>query len=70
MSEIDFKNTLNLPSTKFPMRGDLVKREPSRIQHWQKIDLYKKIQNKNADKPKFRNCSSCCIGNLTALQNY
>ena len=53
MSEIDFKNTLNLPSTKFPMRGDLVKREPSRIQHWQKIDLYKKIQNKNADKPKF-----------------
>ena len=53
MSDIDFKNTLNLPSTKFPMRGDLVKREPARIEHWQKIDLYKKIQEKNADKPKF-----------------
>ncbi|MBE6414126.1 MAG: isoleucine--tRNA ligase [Verrucomicrobiaceae bacterium] len=53
MSEKDFKNTLNLPSTKFPMRGDLVKREPSRIEHWQKNNLYKKIQQKNADKPKF-----------------
>ena len=53
MSEKDFKNTLNLPSTKFPMRGDLVKREPSRIEHWKKIDLYGAIQRKNANNPKF-----------------
>ena len=53
MSEKDFKNTLNLPSTKFPMRGDLVKREPSRIEHWQKINLYEKIQNKRKDNQKF-----------------
>lgn len=53
MAEKDFKNSLNLPSTKFPMRGDLVKREPSRIEHWKKIDLYSKIQKKNANAPKF-----------------
>ncbi len=53
MSEKDFKNTLNLPSTKFPMRGDLVKREPARIEHWKKMDLYGAIQRKNADNPKF-----------------
>lgn len=53
MSEKDFKNTLNLPSTKFPMRGDLVKREPSRIEHWRKIDLYGRIQKKNFGNKKF-----------------
>lgn len=53
MAESDLKNTLNLPKTGFPMRGDLVKREPVRIQHWKDIDLYGKIQQKNAGKPKF-----------------
>lgn len=53
MSEKDFKNTLNLPSTKFPMRGDLVRREPSRIEHWQKTKLYERIQKKHENCPKF-----------------
>ncbi len=53
MSQIDLKNTLNLPKTGFPMRGDLVKREPKRIEYRQKHDLYGKIQKKNAGKPKF-----------------
>lgn len=53
MSEKDFKDTLNLPNTKFPMRGDLVKREPARIEHWKKSDLYGRIQKKNAGHPKF-----------------
>ncbi len=53
MSDADLKNTLNLPTTKFPMRGDLVKREPSRIEHWRKTDLYGRIQKKNAGCPKF-----------------
>ena len=35
------------------MRGDLVKREPKRIEYRQKHDLYGKIQKKNAGKPKF-----------------
>lgn len=53
MSEKDFKNSLNLPNTKFPMRGDLVKREPARIEHWKKIDLYHKIQKLREGASKF-----------------
>ncbi len=53
MSEIDFKNTLNLPNTKFPMRGDLVKREPTRVEFRRTSDLYGKIQKKNAGREKF-----------------
>ncbi len=53
MSEKDFKSSLNLPSTRFPMRGDLVRRESSRIEHWKKMDLYGRVQKKNASGPKF-----------------
>lgn len=49
----DLKNTLNLPSTDFPMRGNLVEREPVRIRHWESLRLYEKIQDKNATGPKF-----------------
>ena len=35
------------------MRGDLVKREPARIEYWRKTDLYGRIQKKNAGYPKF-----------------
>jgi isoleucyl-tRNA synthetase len=49
----DLKNTLLLPKTDFPMRGDLVKREPLRLEHWQKLDLYAAIQNHRADAPAF-----------------
>jgi isoleucyl-tRNA synthetase len=49
----DLKTTLNLPQTRFPMRGDLVKREPTRIDHWNKIDLYGQIQAKNSRGPSF-----------------
>lgn len=36
----DYKNTLNLPETGFPMRGDLAKREPGMLQRWYEQDLY------------------------------
>ena len=49
----DLKNTLNLPQTGFPMRGNLVQREPVRIDHWEKLNLYEKIQSKNAAGPSF-----------------
>ena len=49
----DLKNTLNLPVTAFPMRADLVKREPSRTEHWSRIGLYSKIQQKNAGGEPF-----------------
>ncbi len=44
---IELKDTLNLPKTEFPMRGDLVKREPKRIAHWEKSCLYEAIIDKN-----------------------
>ena len=53
MPDTDLKNSLNLPKTGFPMRGDLVKREPSRIDFWKETDLYGRIQKKNAGCPKF-----------------
>jgi isoleucyl-tRNA synthetase len=49
----DLKNSLLLPKTDFPMRADLVKREPGRVAHWEKLGLYAKIQAKRAGKPSF-----------------
>ena len=49
----DLKDTLNLPQTNFPMRGNLVEREPGRIDHWKKIGLYERIQAKNSDGKSF-----------------
>ncbi|MDD6318596.1 MAG: class I tRNA ligase family protein, partial [Succinatimonas hippei] len=44
----DYKNTLNLPQTAFPMRGNLAKREPSALEDWEKRGLYKKIRTARA----------------------
>ncbi|MEW9899182.1 isoleucine--tRNA ligase [Chitinivorax sp. PXF-14] len=49
----DYKNTLNLPDTGFPMRGDLAKREPGMIQQWQQRQLYKQIRDAAKGRPKF-----------------
>ena len=49
----DLKDTLNLPQTNFPMRGNLVEREPERIDHWKKSGLYEKIQAKNSGGESF-----------------
>jgi isoleucyl-tRNA synthetase len=49
----NLKDTLTLPTTEFPMRGSLVQREPQRIGHWKKEDLYGKIQEKNSKGPTF-----------------
>jgi len=49
----DLKDTLNLPKTNFPMRANLVAREPERIAHWEKVSLYQAIQKKNAMGPLF-----------------
>ncbi len=50
-----YKATLNLPQTDFPMRGDLVKREPERLKHWEAASLYQQIddQRKKAGAPTF-----------------
>ena len=41
------KDTLNLPETDFPMRGNLVQREPKRIEHWAQTGVYERITEKN-----------------------
>lgn len=49
----DYKNTLNLPETGFPMRGDLAKREPSMLQNWYDKGLYQKIRQATKGKKSF-----------------
>ncbi|TKI08714.1 isoleucine--tRNA ligase [Martelella alba] len=49
----DYKNTLNLPDTGFPMRGDLAKREPGMLQRWYEQDLYGIIRHAKKGKKTF-----------------
>jgi len=49
----DYKNTLNLPDTAFPMRGDLAKREPGWVQRWQDDKLYERIRIASRGRPKY-----------------
>ena len=49
----DYKDTLNLPKTAFPMKASLAQREPQRLKQWQEMDLYGKIRAVSAGKPKF-----------------
>jgi len=49
----DYKDTLNLPDTPFPMRGDLAKREPQMVARWQAQQRYQKIRAAKQGKPKF-----------------
>lgn len=49
----DYKNTLNLPSTAFPMKANLAQREPEMLKRWQKNGLYEKIREVSAGRKKF-----------------
>ncbi|MBH1977871.1 MAG: isoleucine--tRNA ligase [Comamonadaceae bacterium] len=49
----DYRSTLNLPDTPFPMRGDLPKREPGWVQEWDEKGLYKRLRDARHGKPKF-----------------
>ena len=49
----DYKNTLNLPDSPFPMRGDLAKREPGWVKSWQEKKRYEAIRHAAAGRPKF-----------------
>ena len=49
----DYRSTLNLPDTPFPMRGDLAKREPQWVKEWQEGKVYEKIRAASAGRPKF-----------------
>ncbi|WP_028357967.1 isoleucine--tRNA ligase [Brackiella oedipodis] len=50
---MDYKNTLNLPSTAFPMRGNLPKREPKWVEEWQEKKVYEAIRRASQGRPKF-----------------
>jgi isoleucyl-tRNA synthetase len=49
----DYKDTLNLPDTKFPMRGDLAKREPQWVQEWQDKGVYHRLRQVAKGRPTF-----------------
>ncbi len=53
MITLDYKSTLNLPNTAFPMKGNLAQREPERLKHWQELDLYQAIRLEMQGRPKF-----------------
>lgn len=50
---MDYGKTLNLPKTEFPMRGNLPTKEPEMQKWWDDIDIYQKVQERTAGRPKF-----------------
>ena len=49
----DYKDTLNLPDTPFPMRGDLARREPLWVKEWQEKGLYRRLRAVTKGRPRF-----------------
>jgi isoleucyl-tRNA synthetase len=49
----DYKQTVNLPETAFPMKGDLARREPEMLAWWEANDIYGKLRAVAAERPKF-----------------
>ncbi len=50
---MDYKNTLNLPKTDFPMHAGLSKREPGMLEEWQKNKIYENLIKKNKGRPLY-----------------
>ena len=48
-----YRDTLNMPETPFPMRGDLPKREPLWVEQWQQGKLYERIREAAKGRPRF-----------------
>ncbi|WP_372624008.1 isoleucine--tRNA ligase [Falsiroseomonas sp.] len=49
----DYRGTVILPKTDFPMRGDLPKREPGWLARWEKLGLWERLRAQSAGRPKF-----------------
>jgi isoleucyl-tRNA synthetase len=49
----DYKDTLNLPETPFPMRGDLAKREPQWVKAWEEKGIYRRLRAISKGRPRF-----------------
>ena len=50
---MDYRSTLNLPATEFPMRASLSQNEPAILKKWEEMDLYHKIREQKKDKPLY-----------------
>lgn len=50
---MEYKDTLLMPKTEFPMRGNLPNREPQIQSKWEEMDIYKKVQERTKDRPLF-----------------
>ncbi len=50
---VEYKDTLLMPKTEFPMRGNLPKREPEMQARWEEMDIYKKVQERTNGRPKY-----------------
>lgn len=53
LRSMDYKNTLNLPDTPFPMRGDLPRREPAWVAQWQEKKVYQAVRDASRGRPTF-----------------
>jgi isoleucyl-tRNA synthetase len=49
----DYRDTVFLPRTPFPMKGDLPKREPQWLERWQKLDLWKQLRARSSGRQPF-----------------
>ncbi|MDR1581595.1 MAG: class I tRNA ligase family protein, partial [Synergistaceae bacterium] len=49
----DYKDSLFLPKTDFPMRANLSSREPGFLEFWEKSDIYGKLRDSRASRPRF-----------------
>jgi isoleucyl-tRNA synthetase len=49
----DYRGTVFLPETAFPMRGELPKREPDWLARWQRIDLWRRLRAQSKGRPLF-----------------
>ncbi len=52
-SENDYKSTLNLPQTGFPMKANLAAREPEQLQRWQELGLYERMRASAKGRPRY-----------------
>ena len=50
---MDYKDTINLPQTRFPMKASLAQREPGMLEQWERDRLYQRIQQATAERPGF-----------------
>ena len=50
---MEYKDTLNLPATAFPMKANLVQKELEILEQWEKTSLYEKLVEAGKGKPKY-----------------